>query len=347
MTVKAQSHEKSEVFRLLTTKCEGREEDGTAGGVTVPVNSLSVGWSPRLSGEDPEHIRVLAAAETQLPPILVHRPTMRVIDGVHRLRAVELRGEARITAQFFSGDEEEAFVVAVKSNTTHGLPLSLADRRAAAARIVSSRPQWSDRMIASITGLSSKTVAEVRRRRRAEPAEGTLRIGRDGRIRPTNGSVRRLLASELMTENPELSLRQVARAAGISPETARDVRNRLRRGEDPVSRKHKDKKAIDRSKGEAVPLDQEPTARRFLETTENLATAVGRLRADPALRFSETGRTLLRLLHMLALNTDEWEKMAENVPLHCSQIVAQLARECSQIWSGFAEQVDRKLIRIT
>jgi hypothetical protein len=43
----------------------------------------------------------------------------------------------------------------------HGLPLTLADRLAAAARIVTACPYWSDRAVAAVAGLSPKTVTAV------------------------------------------------------------------------------------------------------------------------------------------------------------------------------------------
>jgi hypothetical protein len=49
----------------------------------------------------------------------------------------------------------------VGMNIAHGLPLTRADRTAAAARVVHSYPQWSDRMISTVVGLSAGTVAKV------------------------------------------------------------------------------------------------------------------------------------------------------------------------------------------
>jgi ParB/Sulfiredoxin domain len=313
--------------------------------VEVAVDSLRVAGSPRVSGENPEHVQALAAAQTPLPPIIVHQATMRVIDGVHRLRAARLRGEDKIAAYFFCGDEADAFVLAVRSNVTHGLPLMLADRKAAAARIIGTHSQWSDRMIAAVTGLAAGTVAEIRKRGEGSPIE-KARIGQDGRVRPINGSQGRMLASEIMTENPGLSLRQVAQEAGISPETARDVRNRLRRGEDPVPKRQ----SRDRSRQPRAAPAKRPEAARSIErgrpSAESRTAAIQRLRADPALRFSETGRTLLRLLHIYMLKSEEWERISDNVPPHCSGIVVHLARECAQIWQDFADRVERKVADI-
>ncbi|GAA4134350.1 ParB/RepB/Spo0J family partition protein [Actinomadura keratinilytica] len=311
--------------------------------VYVEISKLAGADSPRTSGEDAEHVEVLAAAQTELPPIIVHRATMRVIDGLHRLKAAKLRGADRIPVRFFDGDEADAFVVAVKSNISHGLPLSLADRKRAAERIIKSHPQWSDRMVASVTGIAPGTVADIRRRTAGTVPPQTVRIGQDGRARPINGSEGRRLASELIAKNPDLSLRQIARAAGISPETARDVRNRMRRGEDPLPRRRSNTVSLASRRASHGHGD----ARRAVRTPpRDRAAIVERLKADPALRFTETGRNLLMLLSMHTLKAAEWEEIINNVPPHCSGIVAQLARDCSQMWSEFAMRVEHQVANI-
>jgi hypothetical protein len=255
---------------------------------------------------------------------------MRVIDGMHRLRVAKIRGQKRIAVRFYEGDEANAFVLAVKSNVTHGLPLSLADRKRAAGRITLSHPEWSDRMVAAVTGLSGGTVAEIRQRVAGKPSPTSIRIGQDGRVRPLDRTKGRLLASELISEDPTLSLREISRAAGISPETARDVRNRLRRGEDPLP------------SGRKTPKDLVTELRPSPEWSQQSAAIVERLKADPALRFSETGRNLLRLLTVATLRAEEWDEIIENVPPHCSSIVAQLAKVCAGVWEEIAARTERR-----
>src|SRR4051794_21642932 len=94
---------------------------------TIAIRSLRTARTPRLSGENPDHVRTLAETDGTLPPIIVHRPTMRVIDGMHRLRAAQWCDRDEIEVRFFDGSETEAFVLAVQSNIVHGLPLSVAD----------------------------------------------------------------------------------------------------------------------------------------------------------------------------------------------------------------------------
>jgi ParB-like chromosome segregation protein Spo0J len=340
MTVQVWEHDSSQLSAWLAPANQQIDPDSV---VWVAIGSLSVADSPRMSGENSEHARVLAETQEQLPPIIVHRATMRVIDGVHRLRAAKLRDQDQISVRFFSGNEEDAFVLAVRSNIAHGLPLSLAEREAAARRIVTSHPQWSDRMIASMSGLAAKTVAVIRRRHPGASDEAGARIGRDGRVRPIDRSAGRALAADLITSNPDLSLRQVARVAGISPETARNVRNRLRRGEDPLPGQGRDKRSREGGRPEGRRAELANGAERARASTEDRARIIRRLGADPALRFTETGRTLLRLLHIHLMTKQDWAKIGENVPPHCSTVVVHLARECAQHWAEFADQVERKV----
>jgi hypothetical protein len=339
----------------------------------VAINSLSIADTPRMTGEDSDHVRALAASDADLPPIIVHHPTMRVIDGMHRVRVAKLRGQEKIAAKFFYGDEADAFVLAVKANIAHGLPLSLADKKSAAERIVKSHPQWSDRMIGTVSGLAAKTIAEIRRRNHDGSSPDDGRVGQDGRVRPIDGVSGRLLASELITRNPSLSLRQVAREAGISPETARDVRNRLRNGEAPVPARRDNGRpdrgrVAHREENEGATYHREnerqpsqlranggqrcangnqlhPNHGRTREPEANPAAIMERLKADPALRFTETGRTLLRLLHFHMIEIEEWRKIADNVPPHCSGVVANLARGCSLRWHELAERLEQKLAK--
>ncbi|MET9551019.1 MULTISPECIES: ParB/RepB/Spo0J family partition protein [unclassified Streptomyces] len=309
--------------------------------VEVEIGSLSTTDSPRTSGVDPDHVEALAVVQTPLPPITVHRPTMRVIDGLHRLRAAELRGHRKIAVKYFDGAEDDAFVLAVESNITHGLPLSTADRKRAATRIIASHPQWSDRMIASVSGIAPGTVADLRRREPGGAAADGSRIGHDGRVRPINGAEGRRLASELIAQNPGLSLRQVARVASISPETVRDVRNRMMRGEDPVARRGRQPGGEHRVIAPRVA--RRPSAVPARDAAQDRAAAVKRLKADPALRFSEIGRTLLRLLNIHTISMEEWDQIIDKVPPHCRGVVAYLAGESAEMWTEVAVRMQDKV----
>ena len=129
---------------------------------SVQIAALVRTGSPRSGGVDFAHVQRLIEADWPLPPILVHRPTMRIIDGFHRVAAAIQMGIDEIGAYVIDGSVESMFVLAVRANVTHGLPLSLADRRMAADRILCTHTHWSDRAIASATGLSARTVCGLR-----------------------------------------------------------------------------------------------------------------------------------------------------------------------------------------
>nr|WP_207922519.1 ParB N-terminal domain-containing protein [Micromonospora sp. KC606] len=324
----------------------------------MPVEALRRGDSPRLAGEDPGHIDFLAQTEMPLPPILVHQTTMRVIDGNHRLRAAERRGQATIAVRFFEGDDERAFVEAVRANQAHGLPMSLADREAAAVRVLRSGPQRSDRAVAAITGLAPGTVAAIRRRADVPDAHGVSRVGRDGRVRPLNSADGRRIASEQIARKPEASLREIARGAGISLATARDVRERMRRGDDPVPAKMRrgsepteDVPAPATVRGvtkeRLPPANPAAGACSCAETDgESVKDQTGLLRnlsKDPSLRFSESGRTMLRWLYARAAGPAGWEEVMDGVPPHCGYLVAEAARNCGIQWLEFASTIERQV----
>jgi ParB-like chromosome segregation protein Spo0J len=329
----ARSNEQSEPAQLISYRTP--EPSSRA----IPLAALRPADSPRLVGEDEEHIRLLAESDRALPPILVHRASMRVIDGMHRIGAARLRGQDTIDVVFFDGTDDDAFVMAVKANVAHGLPLSYADREAAVARIVSTHPDWSDRAIAATTGLAPRTVAAVRGRIVGLPQE-TARIGRDGRIRPLDSTDGRLTASRLIAARPEASLREIARTAGISPATVRDVRERIQRGEDPVPLRQARNGRQVRANGQPAEPARDEAER--LSTQERNAI-LQRLERDPSLRFAQSGHMVLRWLARRVITDEEWRDVAEAAPPHSAYIIAALARRCSGEWLEFAKQLERRL----
>ncbi|UCM91523.1 ParB/RepB/Spo0J family partition protein [Streptomyces marincola] len=301
----------------------------------VPVAALTAADSPRSSAEDQVHVKVLAESEGELPPIIVHRPTMRVIDGRHRLRVAGDSGRTWIAVRFFDGSESEAFALSVERNTRHGLPLTLSERTAAARRILASHPEWSDGVVAAIAALSTKTVRTLRRDTAAGVLPAAVRVGRDGRARPVDSTAGRLRAAEVIRENPGASLRAVAREAGISPWTVRDVRERLRRGDDPLpaGRSGPRPESPSRPLLRAVP-DPRP-ARGAREEPHRLDGLLG----DPALKYSDQGRFLLRVLAANALSDEKRDALVRSVPPHWRGAVHRLAVEYADFWRDFALRV--------
>ncbi|MBR7838113.1 winged helix-turn-helix transcriptional regulator [Actinospica durhamensis] len=293
------------------------------------MGRLDLSGSPRLGGIDKQHVSALAQlAASMLPPVLVHLRTLRVIDGVHRVHAAILRGEATIAAELIDCDEAEAFVRAVQANASHGLPLSLEDRRAAGRRILETHPQWSDRMIARTVGLSPNTVGALRRRQ-ADAAEASgHRVGLDGRVHRLSPGDTRRAALEALARNPAASVRELARTVGISVGRAHALRREL--------------------------LDAKPHAGAPAEGTEAEATRtepggrvlpsalVRMLAADPSLRLNEQGRGLLRMLVTQTIEPAQWSNLVDVVPAHRAEIVIELAENFSETWSRFADELKRR-----
>ncbi|MFF9981117.1 ParB/RepB/Spo0J family partition protein [Streptomyces erythrochromogenes] len=330
----------------------------------VPLDEISVGFSPRVDGEDANWVRTLAETETELPPILVHRPTMTVVDGIHRLRAAALQGRTDIRVRFFDGPPSEAQLLAVAANTAHGRPLTPADRAAAASRIFTIHPLWSDRAVAALTGLSARRVSRLRKDTGAADT-AVRRIGRDGRVRPVNSCAGRERAGELLRANPGASLRQIAAEAGLAPATVADVRDRLRRGEHPVPGRGPGPEARDPQPESppaeswtapagsamhpaeaAAPVELAPVqlalrrpAVPAAPSPDRLLRIFDALRRDPSLRLSESGRNVLRLLSACTVMTQDRQQIAATLPAHCKQPMAQLAQGYARLWNQLADEL--------
>ncbi len=296
------------------------------------IESLRPADSPRVSGENAGHASTLRESWPDLPPILVNRRTMRVIDGMHRLSAARLAGADTIRAEFVDTDERNAFLLAVKANAEHGLPLSLADREAAAERILSWYPYWSDRAVSAITGLAATTVGAIRERSTVQSPQLNTRMGRDGRLRPVSALDGRRRASEIIAARPDASLREVAREAGISLGTAHNVRERMRRGEDyGPGRQDASASACDR-------------AARRRRRGEPLAwrAARERLVKDPALRYAEAGRVLVRWFDARAIGAGDWRGVIDAIPPHWVETLIDVAHSCGNEWHELAAALERR-----
>lgn len=309
--------------------------------VDVPLRDLRVGFSPRSSPESPEHTRTLVEAGADLPPVLVHRASMTVIDGIHRLRAAQVRGATTIAVRYFDGSAEDGLLLAVAVNGVHGLPLSIGERTEAVKRIVTAHPEWSDRSVAKLAGLSPAKTAEIRRALCGDVAPGGVRVGRDGRARPLDPARRRERAAELLRENPKASLRQIGKEAGLSPATVADVRDRIARGDRVVtplraSRATVAAAGVARATAEAAAGVARATAEAAAVDPVEIC---GLLRRDPSLRLSEAGRAILRLLDAGAVVARNRQDIAAGLPSHCRASVARLAQVYAESWQLFAAEL--------
>ncbi|MFS0691458.1 ParB/RepB/Spo0J family partition protein [Streptomyces nitrosporeus] len=290
----------------------------------VPLASLAAADSPRLGGVDRKHVEVLA--QSDIEPILVHRGTWRVVDGMHRLQAAMLQGEETIPVRYLDGPADEVFIHSVMANVSHGLPLTLADRRAAARRILGSHPDLSDRAIARITRLSPKTVSAVRRVSTEEVPQSKARIGADGRSRPLDAARRREAVRAFFGEHPDATLNEAAASAGVSVSTACEVRQRMRRDKRVPS-------PLPSAAG-GKPEGGRCAERGRPRRAETLAK-------DPSLRLTESGRALLRWLNERAPDFEVGRQLMAAVPPHCAVVVADLANSYAREWQRFASALDQ------
>jgi hypothetical protein len=305
----------------MVAKGRTRVAEARTDGIRVAVGDLLPANSPRQGGMvDPAHIEVLAGIETELPPILVHRETMRVVDGMHRLHAAQRRGAPEINVTFFDGTAAEAFVEAVRTNIAHGKPLKLAERRCAAARILGMHPSWSDRAVAEVCGLSAKTVASIRSSACDEVRQLHSRVGRDGRARPLDNRTGRQQATAYILEHPDASLRQIAAATDVCANTARDVRNKLRLG-------------VARSPSSAA-------ERRSSDVTPSGPCDLSAVTTDAVIGSTETGRRLLELLSGQDLGPEQWAAFVDATPLSRVYLIADLARSRAEAWNVFASALE-------
>jgi uncharacterized ParB-like nuclease family protein len=326
----------------------------------VPVNALSPGPLLRQGGTNSAHVQLLmdAANSSELPPVLVQEDGWRLIDGAHRLEAAKLRGDHTIRARFLDCTDSEALVLAMKANTSHGLPLAKTERISGAKQVLAAHPDWSDRAIAGITGLSAKTIASLRSRSPGALDPGTKRIGRDGRQRPVTAGDGRRRAAEYISANPDATLRQVARETDVSLGTVHDVSARLRRGVSPERSGHHGSgrlaiHPVERTTAPAItpvirsiaPAAAAPTPLRrknHVDPPPTWAGIAAKVANDPAIRYTDGGKEFLRWMALHASDPDRWRDFTATIPAHWYGVIAPIAESISKEWGQFADRLNAR-----
>ena len=174
----------------------------------IPLEDLSTGYSPRTDPLNRAHIDGLigtgraTAARTPSHPCGHRR-------GTHRLAAAKYLRMTTVRVVLFDGTEEEARIEAIRSNNSHGLPLTPPDRKRAATYLINQHVDWSDGRIAEICSISPKMVAALRRQMagsgvtRTNPPLPGRRLGRDGRRHPIDQGLARARAGRGSPVNHE------------------------------------------------------------------------------------------------------------------------------------------------
>jgi hypothetical protein len=118
------------------------------------------------------------------------------------------------------------------------------------------------------------------------------------------------------------------------------VRERMRRGEDPIPPRQRT------NGGRRQPVTPERQLRRGVAVgrvsqSRDRATILRNLRRDPSVRFTDSGRSLLRWLDARAVGVSGWESAVRAIPPHCSYVIADLACAIAEEWLEVAENLRR------
>ena len=250
---------------------------------------------------------------TSFPPLLVIRRGERqvVIDGHHRLAAARRAGLPTIAVQIVDADPREAILMALAANGRHGLPLTSADRRKVALRMLAD-PEWSawsDSEIARRCGASAMSVGRWRGRRSATstPARRTRKY-RDGR-----GTERTMNTTELGRKGPGAKARAQRNAAGEPARTGEGTPQRNDSADSgvdcPTSEKSSSSGAPTQGSNCAARAASEAAASETTQMAATLLAAAERLLDDPdvtrahlaasASTYANAGATLRRVTELI------------------------------------------------
>jgi predicted transcriptional regulator len=229
---------------------------------------------------------------------------------------------------YFDGDHEAAQIEAIRRNITHGLPLTLAERRAAVKRLLERHPGWSDSRIAEICGVSCKTVSRYRKEAEPSLSNPERRIGRDGKGRPANPDAVRGRVVDLLQARPGLSLRQVAAEVGASKETIRSVRKLL---ESRVSSDACSAVVVTLPR-EPIPLEPSVMVAEPPRSRGNQAS----WSADTACASTRDGQAFASWFDAHSVQDVQSITYASGVPLSRIYEVIDESRRRSEFWTAFA-----------
>ena len=294
---------------------------GDCSAIELPLSAILETPCPRRGGLDPDHVRALTELNGCWPPVVVCREDHRLVDGHHRVAAARALGRTSVLAHVFDGSPEAAYLEFVRLNVSHGLPLTLTDRRDAACRMLGWFPEWSDRRIGRCCALSPHTVASLRSGRKAsEDDPDDFRTGQDGKTRRANSTALRQAIESSLDAAPGASLRAIARAVNASPETVRNVRN---------------------SRGDGRRVDAHRASQATSAGCEVTPPGLPHWWVgDSALNSTDEGKRLAQWLSDHEIAERMYSEHVDAVPLSRVYEVANEARRRATAWSAFAAAVE-------
>jgi ParB-like chromosome segregation protein Spo0J len=133
----------------------------------LPLQRIKIdaNLQPRRDGLVQSHIESLMETPEEWPAIYVvpSGDVFTLVDGFHRYHAASRLGAECIRAMIIEPQEgADLFRLAFELNAAHGMPLSLRDRKAYAARLIQNHPAFGDREIGRRAGLNHETVGALR-----------------------------------------------------------------------------------------------------------------------------------------------------------------------------------------
>jgi len=286
---------------------------------TVALSDLSPGVQLRRGKINREHVDAIALSEGDWPPIVVRRADHSIVDGHYRYLAARQLGKTHIECTYFDGGEESALLEALRQNAFHGLPLSLTDRQAAARRILAFHLDWSDRRIGATCGLAPGTVGRLRTDvacPAADNGRSAVRVGRDGRRRPVDPGATRSRIVSVLSDQPDGSLRDVARIAGASPATVRAVKRQQ----------------------ELVPVQDETP----ITSSPSAALVSTMWSSDAAVLSASQGESFARWFERTGVG-GEWVDFVMGIPISRIYEVADEARRRATEWLEFATAAESRV----
>jgi ParB-like chromosome segregation protein Spo0J len=319
--------------------------------VDLPLDRINGALEVRTTGLDRRHVALLAETGGRWPPIVFWGDECLVVDGAHRVEAARRLGFTTIPAVSFIGSFDEAFMESVYRNVSHGLPLSLADRKKAAVRVLRSNWDWSDRRIASVCGLSGKTVSALRRNVSSwDPVPDTpvieepRRVGLDGKARPHRAGDLQDRIRLALFDHPGASLRAIARITATSPETVRTVRTRLAAQVVQASAPPETSPSSDSS----ATTDDDPAARPATNVPETFSDSGAQIGPPPSTDHWGRDPALLacddqgEFARWFASNDvgDDWHRFVWTIPVGRVYPVVDEARRRAAAWSAFASMLE-------
>jgi hypothetical protein len=319
-------------------------DPSSAQGETVDLclDELRRGRSPRREEINGEHVRLFVQLKGRWPPILVMRADLTVVDGLHRYYAARMLGHTHIACRLFDGGSNAAFVESVRCNIHQGLPLTMSERKDAAARILEIYSDWSDRRVAIACGLAPGTVSRIREQCGCSTVENdqlNRRKGSDGRSRPVDVFELRSQIARALANSSEASDREIARSVGAAPATVSSVRRQVT-AEPAAGRLRASSKRAEGARCVASVRDDiegngHPDKHRS-------RTKKGDWTADSALIAMPHGDVFADWLDRTMI-AEEWRPYLGHVPLSRIYELADEARRRAACWLAFADAMETRI----